>query len=659
MRIPVRALVLVLAGTTLSAQSGPPADAFYDAIRHDDRARVAALVRAHGTAVTDTQGQTPLMMAASIGTADAMRALLAAGADARAASPAGVTALHLAVDDIEKTRLLLDAGADVNAVSQIGRTPLLVAASINGATAVARLLIDRGAKIDVTDAVGATPLTAAALVDNTTLAELLLARGARVATEGGSGPLAMPMFGAATNGNARLVRALLARGVDPNATTADQGNMVKHGRTMFARISPLHLAVNSLNLETVQVLLDAGAKVDPLDVRNMTPLMFAIATDRPNVAIISRLLKAGAQTSVRDIDGASALDWARRFNDPAVLKALNIAPTAQRSTRAPAAAARPELAASHQSIRGAVERAMLPLREVSSAFFAKGGCIACHAQPLTQLAVGLASARGWTPPSTEPDMTTLAATLNANAPVMMQFREAGGMPDGFLYMMLPMAAERRPAGRSTDAMVRYLVAKQRATGEWQGIGGTRAPMQDGDINRTALAIRALTAYTPPAQAALYRDRVRRAAGWLQKQTPASTNDVSMLLLGLHWADAQPAARQARLAELKALQRADGGWGQTPHLPSDAYATGVALYALRISGVAAVDPAVRRGAAFLVNVQQKDGTWHVANRAMKLQPYFDSGFPYAHDQWISHAGSAWAAAALTLATPEDADRTARR
>jgi hypothetical protein len=302
---------------------------------------------------------------------------------------------------------------------------------------------------------------------------------------------------------------------------------------------------------------------------------------------------------------------------------------------------------------------MPPLREVSSTFFATGGCIACHAQPLTQLAVGLASARGWTAPSTEPDMTGLAATLNANAPAMMQFREAGGMPDGFLYMMLPMAAERRPAGRSTDAMVRYLLAKQRATGEWQGIGGTRAPMQDGDVNRTALAIRALTAYAPPAQAALYRERVRRAAGWLQQQTPASTSDLSMLLLGLHWADAPPAVRAARLAELKALQRADGGWGQTPRLPGDAYATGLALYALRVSGTAVADPAVGRGAAFLVNSQQKDGTWHVASRAMKLQPYFDSGFPYGHDQWISHAGSAWAAAALTVATPDEPARTARR
>jgi hypothetical protein len=31
--------------------------------------------------------------------------------------------------------------------------------------------------------------------------------------------------------------------------------------------------------------------------------------------------------------------------------------------------------------------------------------------------------------------------------------------------------------------------------------------------------------------------------------------------------------------------------------------------------------------------------------MKLQPYFQSGFPYDHDQWISTAATAWAVSAM--------------
>ena len=37
--------------------------------------------------------------------------------------------------------------------------------------------------------------------------------------------------------------------------------------------------------------------------------------------------------------------------------------------------------------------------------------------------------------------------------------------------------------------------------------------------------------------------------------------------------------------------------------------------------------------------------------MKIQPYFNSGFPYGHDQWISHAGTAWAAIGLSRAAVE--------
>jgi len=37
-----------------------------------------------------------------------------------------------------------------------------------------------------------------------------------------------------------------------------------------------------------------------------------------------------------------------------------------------------------------------------------------------------------------------------------------------------------------------------------------------------------------------------------------------------------------------------------------------------------------------------------SRALKFQPYFQSGFPYDHDQWISQAGTALAVIALTFA-----------
>jgi hypothetical protein len=85
------------------------------------------------------------------------------------------------------------------------------------------------------------------------------------------------------------------------------------------------------------------------------------------------------------------------------------------------------------------------------------------------------------------------------------------------------------------------------------------------------------------------------------------------------------------------------------MESDAYATGEALYALHEGGgVPANDPAYRRGVEYLLKSQAKDGSWHVKTRSLPIQPYFESGFPYGHDQWISSAGTSWAAMALTVA-----------
>ena len=115
MRVKFAIVVVLLAGG-LAAQAPPAADRFYQAIRQDDLSALRALVQDAGVNAADPQGQTPLMLAAAFGSVDAVRALLASGADVRAASSTGVTALHLAADDVAKVRLLIDAGADVNAV---------------------------------------------------------------------------------------------------------------------------------------------------------------------------------------------------------------------------------------------------------------------------------------------------------------------------------------------------------------------------------------------------------------------------------------------------------------------------------------------------------------------------------------------------------------
>lgn len=636
-------LVFLSLAFSISGQQPPQSDRFYQAVRNDDIPALRALVAEHGVDMKDATGQTPLILASAFGSRDAVKLLVDAGADVKTVSNAGLTALHVAWRNEAVVRLLLDRGADVHAKTQLGSTPLIVAASATGTAGVVALLIEKGADPNAAENRGVTPLIAAAGVGNTAVAKLLLERGANVnAYAPGVGQkTATPLMGAAHNGDVELVRLLLARKPDIDVKSPDDDGKVKNGPVAFGALTALHLATAAASPDVVKMLLDAGASVDPRDVRGITPLVWAVATDRPEPRIVRMLLERGADASAASKDGEDALAWARKYNNPVVLPALKLA-----TIKAAVAAPQSSQGGAVRSPRDAVERSLPLLRTGSSRVMTGGGCVACHAQPMSGIAADFASRRGWRadPPTTEVLQVTIG--MNVGVGGFLQGRESGGLPDTHLYSTFMMAAMKMPPSLATDAWVYYLAAKQRQAGNWHGIT-TRPPIQDGDINRSALAIRALAVYGTPARKAEFAARIDRAAAWLAAQTPLSTEERIMQLLGLSWASAHRPLRETRTRELLALQRADGGWGQTPHLASDAYATGQVLYTLHDLGLPASNPVVQRGTAFLVRTQAEDGTWYVKSRAMKIQPYFESGFPYGHDQWISQAGTAWAAMALTV------------
>jgi hypothetical protein len=60
-----------------------------------------------------------------------------------------------------------------------------------------------------------------------------------------------------------------------------------------------------------------------------------------------------------------------------------------------------------------------------------------------------------------------------------------------------------------------------------------------------------------------------------------------------------------------------------------------------------NPVYSKGVKYLLSTQAADGSWYVKSRSIWLQPYFESGFPYGQDQWISAAATSWASMALSL------------
>jgi hypothetical protein len=158
----------------------------------------------------------------------------------------------------------------------------------------------------------------------------------------------------------------------------------------------------------------------------------------------------------------------------------------------------------------------------------------------------------------------------------------------------------------------------------------------------------LQRYPLPGRKAELAKQVERARRWLWMVKPQNHEERVYQLLGLSWAGEPANKLQALAKALVAEQRADGGWSQLPGLKTDAYATGQAVYALRVGvGLAVSHEAIERGRRFLLETQLADGTWHVRRRAFPFQPTMNSGFPHGRDSWISAAATSWAVMALSL------------
>jgi ankyrin repeat protein len=640
----------------LTAQRGggrtpeaPNADnKFYEAIRSDDLPALRALIAERGANARGTSGLSPLTMATAFGSLEAVKLLLDAGAEATPAVSGALTPLHVGWRDMTTARLLLDHGAKADVKTSRGRTPLLLAAGGNGRTDVLSLLIEKGADVNAADTTGVTPLIAAASAGNTAAAKLLLGHGADPNIVARDAGVATALMGAATNSDVELTRLLLAQKPDVAAVSVSGQGRAKNGVITFGHVTALHLAAAGRSPEVVRMLLDAGAPIDALDMRGMTPLMFAIAVDGPDPRIVQLLVERGASLSIAMPNGETAVDWAHKFNDPAVLKAMHLTPASR--------AAAPVASHPAASSRQAVERNLPLLRTGSARMLTDGGCIACHAQPMLTMTLATAKSRGWAVEVDDAALTQVKQHINGALQGMLQFYAAGGAPQAELYDVMAMNAAGVPANVSTDALVYYLVSTQQPEGFWhRPASPNRAPIQDGDLSRTAQAVLALAMYPTPARKTDVSASVGRAADWLSRQTPISTEERVMQLLALQSAGRPPAPNDARIKALLAQQRPDGGWPQTPHLASDAYGTGQALYALSQLEVPTTNAAVQKGIAFLLRTQAEDGTWHVATRAMPIQPYFESGFPYGREQWISYSATAWADMALIL--NDTASRTA--
>jgi ankyrin repeat protein len=117
------------------------------AIRNSNYAQVNRLLRA-GTDVNaaDSDGTTALMHSVIESDVKMMKLLINSGANVNAKNALDSTALMYAATNLAKARLLLNSGADVKVTGKRGTTPLSVAVTAFGSTPVLKLLTAKGAK---------------------------------------------------------------------------------------------------------------------------------------------------------------------------------------------------------------------------------------------------------------------------------------------------------------------------------------------------------------------------------------------------------------------------------------------------------------------------------------------------------------------------------
>lgn len=289
-------------------------------------------------------------------------------------------------------------------------------------------------------------------------------------------------------------------------------------------------------------------------------------------------------------------------------------------------------------------------REVPS-WPAENKCFSCHNSGVAAGALYAAVRLG----HKVPDKALEETTRWLSQPDKWDAKRDGGTPtDGALVRVQFGAAlaealdagvlkERRPL---LDA-AKLIAGEQQKDGSWQvsAEGALGSPATLGKCLATHLARRVLA----KADAKAHAEAIGKADRWLRQAEVQSVPDAAAVLLALEGGDDKEAAAQRKrcLELLRKFQDKGGGWGPYATSAPEPFDTALALLALaRYPKEEGAAERVKRGRAYLIGAQEKEGNWPETTRPA-------GGVSYA--QRTATAG--WALQAL-LATGTDASAKRR-
>ena len=297
------------------------------------------------------------------------------------------------------------------------------------------------------------------------------------------------------------------------------------------------------------------------------------------------------------------------------------------------------------SVQTTISSAVPYLERAGEAWIQKRQCVSCHQVPFMLWSLSAAAEqnyatdrerlkkwmawsvdiRSFVKPDQKDDLvpaTTLAANIDTLSALLL------GLP----HQSRAEATEQAEQGLWRRTFANALVKNQAEEGDWRPCGqlpAQKRPLKETTQVTTAWAMLALhhEGTSPEHESA--------ALSTLQNDQPVSTEWwVVRLLLADRLSDPQTAFFRQKLLE---KQHADGGWGWLTEDPSDAMATGMALYALCRQPEESNDKAIATAKQFLVANQSPDGSWKVpgTKKTTRNKPTPTSNY------W----GSAWAVIGL--------------
>jgi len=354
-----RILVLVILLATLAVLSvagfGAVRSDVADAAMKGDKAAVRTLIQQKADVnAPQPDGATALHWAAYRGDKELVDMLIKAGANARAANREGATPLWLACinGDAPMIATLIGGGADPNEHLPLGRTPLMAAARTGKVDAL-KTLIDLGADVNAKETYrGTTPLMWAADEAHADAVEYLIQRGADIRARSNPAPRGRgPALGKANDPRKAVAAqgaALAAREASPelgalralteggNAAAAGQrGAQGQRGQGQRAAapdgvdfqgddaaaaagigrrgpepndgggLTALTYAARSNDVDSVKVLLAAGADVNEVSGYGWSPLL--VATQNRYYKLGAFLLERGADPNLPNKGGWTPL----------------------------------------------------------------------------------------------------------------------------------------------------------------------------------------------------------------------------------------------------------------------------------------------------------------------------------------------------------------